>query len=471
MLILILLAFFAQPAFASYSLNIQAVDDSIYRNESAVYEVTIKNFGQEDSKYQIYTLDPSWIVKTVPLRLFVPAMGEDKVLVTIRPTSDAGYGTQGVPITVKEFGSDDLPMVRNFVVNLRNENIPSREYAATVSLDISMKYEVDPRDSIPIRIELRNRNQRDIENLTVEVSSDHFMASANIDLSPMSDKTRDLDRVIVDPLTAPGESEVVAKLFFEGELINQLTKNYKIIEYSEIVEDVSESSFFFKTEKLVIVKNEGNVENTAVVSVPTSFIKSFFVNSDQPYERTKIGGETVIVWRIPLEPNATEEFKYVENYRIIVLLLLVILAGLIAYFVLRSPVAVMKEAVGIVKKGDGVSTIKVRIFLKNRSSRLIRDLQVTDRLPSLADVVKAEAPGSITPSKIAVSEKSGTLLKWHLDVLEPYEERVLTYKAKSKLKIIGRMSLPNCKVRFSAGGKDKVVYSNNIEIVEKFRNN
>ena len=167
-------------------------------------------------------------------------------------------------------------------------------------------------------------------------------------------------------------------------------------------------------------------------------------------------------------PGQTILFKFTENYRVLVLIVLVLVLCGIGYLVLRSPIVVVKEAVGLAKD-DGVSQLKVRLFIKNRSSRLVQGISVTDRVPSIADVVRAEAPGSISPSKVAVSEKGGTLLRWDLEVLEPYEERVVTYVARSKLKIIGRMSLPVAKVRYTANGKERVIYSNNIEIIERFR--
>jgi hypothetical protein len=46
---------------------------------------------------------------------------------------------------------------------------------------------------------------------------------------------------------------------------------------------------------------------------------------------------------------------------------------------------------------------------------------------------------------------------------------VVTYQLKSKLKIIGRMKLPNARVKFTAKGRERVIYSNNIELIERFR--
>jgi hypothetical protein len=197
-------------------------------------------------------------------------------------------------------------------------------------------------------------------------------------------------------------------------------------------------------------------------------LKSIFTSSDASYERTIADDKRVLEWRIPLGAGETRTFSFVENYRVLVLLALIIVLSLVGYLFLRSPILVVKEAVGIAKE-DGVSHLKVRIYLKNRSARSISGITLTDRVPSIADVIKAENPGSIHPSKIAVSEKGGTLLRWELEQLEPYEERVVTYLAKSKLKIIGRISMPTAKARFTSGEKERVVYSNNIEVVQRFK--
>jgi hypothetical protein len=251
-------------------------------------------------------------------------------------------------------------------------------------------------------------------------------------------------------------------------VIRQITKNYRIKEYTQITQRVADKSFFFKTDKTVSVTNEGNVRNTAVVSVPTSLLKSLFISSDLPYETATKDGARTVYWNVPLDPYETGSFVYTENYRILVLLFLLAIISAIAYLLLRSPIIAVKEAVGIAHH-EGVSDIKVRVFVRNRSAKIVQNIVVTDRVPSLAEVQRIDSPGSIPPSKIGVSDKQGTLLRWDLDVLEPFEERVLTYKVKSKLKIIGRMRLPNARLRFTSAGRERTIYSNNIELVEKFK--
>lgn len=466
-LVLLLLALLPGAYAAVFSVDVQAVVNEIQRNESASYTVTVSNFQTEALQFQVYTIDPAWNVRTDPVTPSVPAGAQGEFSLYLRPTASAEAKTQGVSITFKDLISGAL-VRKDVVLSLRGLGVPARGYEPTVALEVLMPYEIDPRHPVPLRLELRNRNALNISNLTIFVSSPHFSSTTYATLPPLSEKTIDVVGLSVDPLSDPVEEDLLIQLRYQGEVVNQLVKNYRIKEYTAVHQDVDEEAFFFKTSKTVRVQNEGNVKNTALVTVPTSLLKSLFVSSDLPYERATHEGERVLLWSIPLAPDEVRTFTYTENYRILILLILLVALGGVAYLLLRSPIVVVKEAVGIAK-GDGVSHIKIRIFVKNRSARIIQSIQVTDRLPSLADVVNADAPGSLSPAKVAVSDKQGTLLRWDLEVLEPYEERVLTYQARSKLKIIGRMSLPKAKVRFTGGGKEHVVYSDNVEIVERFK--
>jgi hypothetical protein len=466
-LVVMMLALAPALHAASFSLSVDPLDNEIVRNESASYTVTISNLGNLPGDYQVYTVDPSWNTKTDPLSIIIPNGSSRTFTLFLRPTTEAGYGTQGVPVTFKEVESGSV-ITKTLVLSLRGADTPGREYAPTVALDILMPYEIDPRNPIPMRVVLRNRNPLNIANLSVYVSSPHFNASTTLNLGPLSEKTREIEGLVLAPNTPPGEQELLVQLNYEDKVINSVTKNYQVKEYTQVKQRVTEKPVFFKNERTIEVINEGNVKNTAVVSVPTSFIKSLFISSEEPFESEVRDGQRVISWQIPLDPYQQKSLTYTENYRILVLLFILALIGAASYFVLRSPVIAIKEAVAV-KHGDGVSDIKVRVFVRNRSAKSIQGLQVTDKVPSLADVVRSESPGSMSPTKIATHEKQGTLLRWDLQVLEPFEERILTYHVKSKLKIIGRMRLPNARIRFIANGKDRVVYSNNIELVEKFR--
>ena len=453
---------------AKYSISATTINNDILPNESASYEITISNFEPTPGDFQVYSIDTKWNIKTNPLDLSVDAKSPRTFTLFLRPSNSATYGTQGVPITFKDLATGTT-IEKVLILNLRDPLGPRHsEYAATVAIDVLMPYDIDPRSPIPLRLQLRNRNPLNISNLVVTITSPHFKTETKLNLAPLSEKTKDVPGISIDPLTPPGEAEVLVQVFYKDEIVTQVTKNYRIKEYTQIQQRINEEETFFKTTKTITITNDGNIKNNAIVSIPTSFIKNLFISSSLPHETDTVDGMRKVIWTIPLDPNATRTFTYTENYRILVLLALLSIFGGIMYFVLRSQIVVTKEAVALAHD-DGVSDIKVRIFIRNRSSKIIQTIQVTDKVPSLADVVKTETPGSTAPSKVAHNEKHGTLLRWDFEVLEPYEERVVTYQMKSKLKIIGKMKLPNARVRFTARGRERTIYSNNIELIERFK--
>ncbi|MBU0472429.1 MAG: hypothetical protein KKF65_07405, partial [Nanoarchaeota archaeon] len=113
---------------------------------------------------------------------------------------------------------------------------------------------------------------------------------------------------------------------------------------------------------------------------------------------------------------------------------------------------------------DGVENLKIRLFIKNRSRKTIEKVSVFDRVPGIAELVKQKTLGTIHPEKITKQEKKGTLIKWNLEQLEPYEERIVTYEVKSKLKIIGNISLPSSRTNFIDKNKERNTYSNRVVV-------
>jgi hypothetical protein len=147
-------------------------------------------------------------------------------------------------------------------------------------------------------------------------------------------------------------------------------------------------------------------------------------------------------------------------YAIIALVLIITL-----YYILRSPVLVKKQAINIKMYEGGLSQLKILIHLKNRTANTYSSLVVGERIPKIAEYTPSEAMGNILPSKVLRHEKKGTMLKWSIDSIEPYEERVIIYKIKSKLTIFGRFTLPSTMIKFKddAGG-DYIVYSNKLKL-------
>ena len=132
---------------------------------------------------------------------------------------------------------------------------------------------------------------------------------------------------------------------------------------------------------------------------------------------------------------------------------------------LRSPLLMVKEASNIVKKEGGISEITVILHIKNRSQSKIEQIEITDFIPALVSVGGDVPIGSLQPNKVLKHERKGTtIVKWTIDTLDASEERVLSYRIKSKLAILGSFNLPAAKAVFKSNNKGFTSTSNRLGI-------
>ena len=178
----------------------------------------------------------------------------------------------------------------------------------------------------------------------------------------------------------------------------------------------------------------------------------------------KIGGARYHVWSFTLAPKEIMKVSRVENYQILIAVIILAIAGVLAYYFTRSPIIAVKEAIALREEGEeGSSSLKIRLFVKNRTGGTLSGVSVIDKVPSIATYKAEETLGTVSPTKVVSSQKRGTVLKWELDLLEPYEERILSYSLVSQLKIVGKLRLPRGKIQFtSKGGKERVTFTKNV---------
>ncbi len=132
---------------------------------------------------------------------------------------------------------------------------------------------------------------------------------------------------------------------------------------------------------------------------------------------------------------------------------------------MRNPIISIKEIILEHTGKDNISEVKIRIFVRNRSNKILNNIRIMDKVPPIADVVKGERLGTLQPTKINTTKTKGTIIKWELNTLEPYEERIITYKIKSKLEIVGGLSLPPAKMVFEEKeGKERQAFSTSAKL-------
>jgi hypothetical protein len=170
------------------------------------------------------------------------------------------------------------------------------------------------------------------------------------------------------------------------------------------------------------------------------------------------------VWKHSIYPNEKFEIVLIENYRQIFLLFIIGIISIIIYYSYRPPIMVKKSIKDLVKLHGGISELQISISLKNRASSSIDTLSITDSIPDLVHLERGLLIGTLHPTKILSHERKGTIVKWDIKSLDSAEERVITYKIKTRLPILGGVTLPSSNVRFSYRGKNLSVNSNNLKV-------
>ncbi len=434
-------------SLSNYEASFIPINNEIYEDEIATYQLIIKNNADfEEIFVSPYATDIDWSVKTEPLLYKLAPQSTKTINVTLNPNQGVSPGSYGVIIVVKSAVTEELKkyMVEAYIKPLKPVQ---QTFRPSVALNVDVPNEVDPKEPFIAKIYLRNRNALIINDAQLIFKSELINYEYNFTLNSLEERSEEII-FNFDPLQAPITDSLTVELIGVNESINSIKTPFRIVPYSNLIINEEFKSFFFKTTNYVKIKNDGNIVNKETYKVPKSFLASIFTYSPSDSRYEIINGKRYLVFDLNIGPDKEASLQYTTNYRIIIYITLLVLILIGVYYYLRSPITTSKEAFTDEIGKDGVSEIKIRLLIKNRSSKPIENVKILEMIPSLVDLVKESYVGTLEPNKIIKNEKKGTLIRWDINYLDPFEERIITYKVKSKLNIIGGITLPATKVKF-----------------------
>jgi hypothetical protein len=466
--LLILAALLLTPsvrAAEGFIATLEPTSPTILPDGAAYFRLVVTNTQDVPDAFIVSTDEFDWILDTTELLSDIPPGGNATTFVVLSPQTSVTPGLKLVRVRVRSANTLESEMLVAEVAVRSANATGGREYAPSVFLSARVPERVDPREPVTLSVYLRNRNARNYPALTVRAESDLFVREYVTTLGSINgddgEKTNQL-QVQLDPRAPPGDHPLTITILVDGQVVNTYATAFTISGYVDEVRSVAVEGAFFRTVTRYTVENRGNVPDTVTFEHPTSFLRRFFTSSD--VEATVSEDGSAIVFAVPLDPRASVTVEVVENFRLLVIFLAILLLCVVLYFVFRSPVVLRKEA--HLKGGhtDGVSELRIRIHVKSRGARPVHNLHVVDRITSMADVVKETSLGTLQPSKIVKKPNHGTLVRWDLDALEPFEERIISYTVRAKLTLIGDVYLPAAKVKFDQHGRERTAYSNEVNI-------
>ena len=450
--------FLLTSTYADLNAEIEVIDNSIYLDEEAKFSLTIINPDMTSKVVQVYTPSVEWYVNLDPFITNVNKNSSTDLELSVVPTVWAETGPQKVTVIIDSPNKEE-EVTLEIPIFVKSFDTEKKEYQPSVELKVEFPEEIDPRQKIPINIYFRNRNRLNITEMELTVESEIFADYKILSLDPLSER-REKISFEIDPLTKPMDDKLEIKITYKNRTVNNERIDYKVIRYTSFVQKIDTIEELFKKSSEHIIINEGNVAKIDAFRIPTSFIAKFFTKTDPKPSRVNLKGQAYFEWDLDLEPYEEITIIVEENYRTIIYIILLSVVVAMIYFLYRSPVIIKKESIVIGSSEEGVSEMKVLLHVRNRSQDLIENITVTDLIPSIAKHVKESHVGTLAPTKILRHVKKGTIIKWEMEALEPFEERIITYKLKSKIAIIGGFTLPPAKVKFETEkGRERVVRS------------
>ncbi len=417
--------------------------NKIFFDGVAHFNLSITNVGAEEAIYSWNANPVEWVIDSVTSARI--SAGETKhfdLAIRPRPSNYRGQGFYVVPLTVSTKGE---AIKKSLVIYIKSLEDRYLDYTPSVALGASIPKEVDPQKPVTVQVSIRNRNMLNIENITLKIDGESFRKTVTFPLNGLEERTLEY-RFDIDDLQLPGTYDLVLDLIYKNKTISTVNKYYDVIAFSKIVRDSQESKHFLRKSSVATLTNVGNVEKHVKTDIPITWYKSLFVSVDieaDNFEELSRGS-----WELILGPNESAVITVTENYWSLFLLIIILVLLFIGYFQFRSPIVLKKQIIVTGKDTEGVSEMKVRVFIRNRTAKSFFNVRVLDRVPNIAEVVPSTGLGVVEPSQIVRNERKGTLVKWDFDTLEAYEERIVTYTVRVRLKIIGTLGLPSVRIKF-----------------------
>ena len=447
---------------AASTVSITPLDDEITLSEEAVFQVTIANDEDISLTYTVYGLEVVWSV-TPESRRFTLLPGQSRTTkVQVRPLGPFKPSMYGIKLFVDQSAGPNSAPTHRFEEEMTVILYPDepQDYLPALGLSIDIPSTINPQEQVPVRLQLTNRNPLNLTYLRVRVQSEmpEFVQEQTIHISPREEKSIEFT-MRPNPHQAPKEYTVFFVFERFGQTIKVVERKVTILPVTvPFVIDTTESTVLRKTFIQLKVTNMGNVQDTQKVKVPVSLWAALFTSGDVHIERED--GQRHLVWEKTLNPAESITIPYIINYRIPLYILIIALVLGVFYLYARSSVELRKGAVTSKSGEDGtLSEVKITLEVKNLSRKPMKDIIITDLVPGIANLEKGLELGTIKPTEVKHTPK-GTKVIWSMAELDAHEHRLITYKIKTKLNILGTFSLPRASMEYkTARGRKRKAYS------------
>jgi hypothetical protein len=415
---------------------------TIFSGESGEVNLTVKNNQDQSDRFSISIFPSYWNkISASPEKntLIIGANSESSTKIRFSSLIDAEKGTQLFSITAMSLTNSSIRDTETVKVKIQ---MKSPVYISNFTLG---KRALDPGETLTVTTEVINIANTVSESYTLETTLEKdgktIEKFENIvsSIEPGSSKSI-VNTHTFDKYASPGGYFVESILKDSlDRVIDKESTTLQINVISKSPEEYTEKTTsigIISTSIKIKVKNEGNVltsEFYVTESIP-AFAKTFFDPKTEPDITNETDDKIIYGWLVqPLDPGEEVVIKY--KFQIWVIWATILAIAGIAYILLKVTLTptITKKCKMISKK-----EILVSLEVKNGGMSKIKDVLIKDFTSSLTELVKKF--DTLAPKTKKV--KNRIELTWKLESLMPREERVLTYRVRPTVGVVGFLKLP-----------------------------
>ena len=468
---LVLLTVFTMPSMGETTkdveLVISAADLKVNTTETRSVELTIINNQAVEDTFSL-SVWPSTTWSGI-----TPNLEKDKII-----KLPAGANSTTRLFFSVESGADEI--ITTFLVSVGSISNPNATDSGSVNVrvirktaiyisDLKLdKYILDQSDCITIISTITNfastsgpyRLQTDIKSgSTLITRFDDFIESVE------GKSIKELEnRYCFDKYATTGTYTIETTLKTSlNKFVDSRLTTFKINKVPNLVYEKKVAYNPFAQIKTIRVKNEGNVveEDFYVTETVSEFVSKFFYPEEESVMSEPIDGKVSYKWLIDsLAPGEETVIRYeVRFFSIWFSGLMIVVVVFMAFSYVYKP-KIRKSATpgGPIKRGKDIS---VMLEIKNSTIHEIKNLTVKDTVPPIAKV--DERFDTMKPD--VKKSDAGTEMTWKIKSLQPLEERVLTYRIKPVVEVVGSLRMPSATITYVDNKKrKKIMASRALEI-------
>lgn len=467
--VLLSAAVYAQVITAStFFVTTEAVNDVIMDpiEDHADFYIVVENKGLAPDTYKLlYLEDPKWSYQVLPGPLdkqITVAPGEKgKIHVLVK--GNVPKGIYSVKVGVQSLSSKNT--IENVMRIKVGETAPSEAPKPDFDVDVSVPAQMDPRGAYNVIVNIKNNNERLLEDVDVKITSRLMNEETNVTVQPGETKSVSFAVLLMDNIK-PQQDQMHVIVNYEGEEFYAGDHNFEVVEYvPPFKTSVDVDKKFLREDRVITITNDGNAKKSDKVRLETSLKERFFTSSTPKFKNLKEDGKYYFVWDVSLNPEESTEIHMRTSYRLLLVIALLIIA-LIAYkLALANPLIIRKKIKSVHKEhGGAISDMSVVIFLKNRGKETISNIRIVERVTKMVRLKKDSFEGSMHPVKMHEHDREGTLLEYRFGELSPGDTRIIKYKVYAKLHLFGTVTIKPTVAEFSTKKGKKKSRSNEVSV-------